>query len=139
MSFHKAVAVEEGCFASFQGDLLLLIKRPWHKAQGHPSCPKFLSVAITVEVRQVVACVGVAQGAALGVEDSVEASDEHVGRYTNQQRFVDPLEHLPWRRDLRALSGELQHAAGGGHVTKAAGTPLPVASPTTSPSLPSGR
>src|SRR5688500_17876890 len=84
MSFHEAVAVEEDCFASFQGDLLPLIKCPWHKAQGHPSGPKFLGVATTPEVGQVVARVGVAQASALGVEDGVEASYEHVGRYANQ-------------------------------------------------------
>src|SRR5215218_11328214 len=53
--------------------------------------------------------------AALGVEDSVEAGDKHVGGDASQSRLVDPLKYLPRRRGVRGLSGELQHAAGGGH------------------------
>src|SRR5215210_3852968 len=37
VSLYEAVAVEEGCFASFQDGLLLLIAHPRHEAQGHPS------------------------------------------------------------------------------------------------------
>src|SRR3712207_352092 len=67
------------------------------------------------EVGQVVACVGVAQATALRLKDGVEAGDEHVERDTSRQRLVDPRQYLPWRRGLQGLSGELQHAAGGGH------------------------
>src|SRR5215212_10575536 len=67
------------------------------------------------QVGEVVTCVGVAQGSAFGIEDSVEAGDEHVGRDTDSQRFVDALKNLPRRGGHRGLSGELQHAASGGH------------------------
>src|SRR5215212_1618491 len=74
-----------------------------------------LGFTITVEVRQVVACVSVPQASALGIEDAVEAGYEHVGRDAGKQRLVYPREYLPRRGGVRPLSGELEHTAGGGH------------------------
>src|SRR5215208_7654881 len=68
---------------------------------------------MAAQVRQVVTRVGVAQGTALGVEDGVEAGDEHVLRDACQQRLVDLLKYLPGRGGAQGLSGYLQHAAGG--------------------------
>src|SRR5215216_3320202 len=68
-----------------------------------------------VEVRQVVACVSVPQATAMWVEHAIEAGYEHVLRDAGKQRLVDPREYLPRRKGVRPLSGELQHAAGGGH------------------------
>jgi hypothetical protein len=62
-----------------------------------------------------MACVGVTQATALGVEDGVEAGDEHVLGDASQQRLVDLREYLARRRGARGLSGKLQHATGGGH------------------------
>src|SRR5215216_7817672 len=67
------------------------------------------------QVGEVVACVSVSQGSALGLEDGVEAGYEHVGWDASEQRLVDPDQYLPRRRGIQALSGELQLAAGGGH------------------------
>src|ERR687895_287130 len=62
-----------------------------------------------------MACVGVAQGGALWLEDGVEAGDEHVLGYASIQRLVDLREYLSRRGGVQGSSGELQHAAGGGH------------------------
>src|SRR5215203_801521 len=97
VSFYQPIAVEEGTLASLHDGLLLLITHPWHEAQGHSSCPQLIGVTIAVEVRQVVACVGVGEATALGLKDGVEAGDKHVLRYACQQRLVDPLKNLPWR------------------------------------------
>src|SRR5215217_9469855 len=70
---------------------------------------------MAAQVRQVVTRVGVAQDTPLGIEDGVEAGDEHVLRDACQQRLVDLLKYLPGRGGVQGLSGELQHAAGGGH------------------------
>src|SRR5215212_394470 len=75
---YQTIAIEEGCLAAVQDYLLLLITHRRHEPQGHPPSPQFLGVTVTVEVGQVVARVGVAQAAALRVEDSVEAGYEHV-------------------------------------------------------------
>src|SRR5215216_1613516 len=82
MSLYQPVTVEQCCFASLQDYLLLLVVHRWHKAQGHTPSPKFLSVATaTAHIGQVVACVGVAQAAALWVQDAIEAGDNQVGRH----------------------------------------------------------
>src|SRR5215218_3227852 len=91
MGLYEAVAVEQCCLALLKDYLVLLIAHPRHKPQGHPPRPQFLSGAVTVEVRQVVAGVGVSQGTPLRVEDGVEASYEHVGGDAGNERFVDPL------------------------------------------------
>src|SRR5215218_4852215 len=115
VGLYQTVAIEEGCLAAIQDYLLLLITHLRHEPQGHSPSLQFLGLTVTVEVGQVVACVGVSQGTALWVEDGVEAGDEHVGWDTSHQRLVDPLQYLTWRGVVRSLSGELQHAAGGGH------------------------
>src|SRR5829696_1579269 len=74
----QPVAVEEGRLAGLQGRLLLLIAHPWHKPQGHPSSPEFLRGTVTMEVRQIVAGIGVAEATAVGIEYGVEAGDEHI-------------------------------------------------------------
>src|SRR5918998_6307411 len=58
--------------------------------------------------------VGIGKASALGIEDGVEAGDEHVGRDVGKERLVDSLEHLP-RRGGVALGCKPQHAAGCGH------------------------
>src|SRR5215203_26785 len=59
--------------------------------------------------------VGVGEVTALGVEDGIEAGDEHVEWDANQQRLVDLSEYLPWRGGVQRLGGELQHPTGCGH------------------------
>src|ERR671920_1886025 len=98
MSLYEAIAVEQCCLASIERYLLLLIIHAGHEAQGHPPGPQFFGIATTTtQVRQVVARVGVAQGSPLGVEDGVEAGDEHVGRDASDQRLVDPIEYFAGR------------------------------------------
>src|SRR5919199_1587469 len=60
-----------------------------------------------------MACVGVPQVTPFGVENGIEAGDEHVGGYAGNERFVDSLEHLPGRGV--ALGCKPQHPAGSGH------------------------
>src|SRR5215211_5854881 len=84
---YQAVAVEEGCLACLQEGLLLLIAHPGHEAQRHPSGPELLAVATTPHIGQVMACVGVSQGTALGLQDGVEARYEHVGGDARKQRL----------------------------------------------------
>src|SRR5215210_5386140 len=112
---YQPVAVEQDAVTLYERDLSLLIAHPWHKPQGHPSCPQLLAISTMPQVGQIVARVGVAQATAVGIEDGVEAGDEHVEGDASQQRLVDPLEYLARRRGVQGLSGELQHAAGGGH------------------------
>ena len=85
-----------------------------------------------------MAGVGVGEATALGLKDGVEAGDEHVGGDASQQRLVDPLKYLPRRRGVQGLRDRLSMPQVV-DMTRAAGTPLPVASPTTSPSRPSER
>src|ERR687893_192944 len=66
-------------------------------------------------IGQVMAGVGVGEVTALGVEDAIEAGDEHVGWNAGRQCLVDPPKYLAGRGGVQGLSGELQHAAGGGH------------------------
>src|SRR5215211_7552294 len=97
MGLYEPIAVEEGRLATLQDDLLLLISHPRHQSQGHPPCPEFFGITVTVHVRQVVACVGVEQASALGVENGVEAGYEHVGWYAGKERLVDPLKYFAGR------------------------------------------
>ena len=92
--FYQPIAVEQDAPTLFEGGFSLLIAHPWHKPKRHPSGPKFLGLTVTMQVRQVVACVGVAQGSALGVENGVETGYEHVGGDVGGQRVVDPFEYL---------------------------------------------
>src|SRR5215211_8310334 len=62
-----------------------------------------------------MACVGVAQAGALGVEEGVETGDKHVLGDTSQQRLVDLSKYLSRRGGAQRLSSKLQHAAGGRH------------------------
>src|SRR5215211_8153271 len=112
VSLYQPVAVEEGCFASVQDGLLLLIAPPRHEAQGHSSCPQLLGRTITVKVGQVVACVGVGEATALRLKDGVEAGDEHVGWDASQQGFVDPLKYLPRRSGVQGLGYRPEHVGG---------------------------
>src|SRR5215207_788704 len=59
--------------------------------------------------------VGIHEMAPPGVEDGVEAGDEHVGWYAGDQRLVDLGQYLTRRGGVQGPGGELQHAAGGGH------------------------
>src|SRR5215217_4911166 len=70
-----------------------------------------------------MACVGVAQAGALGVEDGVETGDKHVLGDTSQQRLVDLSKHLSRRGGAQRLSSKLLHATGGGH-NQCCGHPL---------------
>src|SRR5215217_7889358 len=89
VGLYQPVGVEQDTFAVIDFDLLLLVTHPRHKPKGHPPSPQFLGVPTTPEVGKVVASVGVAQPSALGLEDGVEAGDEHVLRDACQQRLVD--------------------------------------------------
>jgi hypothetical protein len=53
-----------------------------------------------------VACVGVGEATAFGVEDGVEAGDEHVLRDACQQRLVDLI---------KVNDGDIQDTANGGN------------------------
>src|SRR5829696_7756757 len=97
VSLYKPVAVEEDALTSIEHYLVLLVAHVRHKPQGHPSSPQLLGGAVTVYVGRVVARVCVSQATALGVEESVEAGNEHVGGYAGKQRLVDLLEYLPRR------------------------------------------
>ena len=84
-----------------------------------------------------MAGVGIGEATALGLKDGVEAGDEHVRGYASQQRLVDPPYYLPRRRGgSNACAASWWNIPGTviRVITKAAGTPLPVASPTTTPS-----
>src|SRR5215217_333557 len=95
MGLHQPVAVEQHAATLSERVLPLLIAHPWHKPKRHPSGPEFLGLTVTMQVRQVVASVGVAQGSTLGVQDGVEAGYEHVGRDVRGQRVVDPSQCIP--------------------------------------------
>src|SRR5215208_4476720 len=109
MCLYQPVAVEQDAFAPLQGDLLLLIAHPRHKAQGHPPSPQFLGNTTMPQVGQIVPSVGVDKMAALGVEDAIEAGDERARGYVRNQRFVHPSQNLP--RGLQRLNDGPQHAA----------------------------
>src|SRR5829696_7545215 len=79
MRLYQSVGVEESAVAPLEHYLLLLIAHRRHESKGHPPGPQLLGFTVTVQVRQVVACVGVAQASALRVEDCVEEGHEHVG------------------------------------------------------------
>src|SRR5215207_5592705 len=79
VGLYQTITVEEDALATIEFYLLLLVTHPWHKPQRHPPSPKFVGIASTPQVGHVVACVSVAQGAALWLQDGVEAGDEHVG------------------------------------------------------------
>src|SRR5215217_1031870 len=83
VSLYQPIAVEKNAIALSQRGLSLLVARPSHKAQGHPSGPQFLCHATMAQVRQIMACVGIAQASVMWVEDGVEAGYEHVGRYAS--------------------------------------------------------
>ena len=84
-----------------------------------------------------MACVGVAQTSALGIEDGVEAGDEHVGWDVGDQGSLTRSSTSPGR--VQRLGRRALSMLRVLDITRAAGTPLPVASPTTSPSRPSER
>src|SRR5215213_7961976 len=115
VGLYQPITVEEDALARIEFCLLLLVAHPRHEPQGHPPRPQLLCLATMPEVGQVVASVCVAQATALWVEDGVEAGYEHVGGYAGKQRLVDLGQYLPRREGVQSLSGELQHAAGGGH------------------------
>jgi hypothetical protein len=74
--------------------------------------------------------------AALWLKDGVEAGYEHVGWYAREQRLVDLLEYLPGEEESRTRANALSMLEVASAI-KAAGVPLPVASPTTTPNRPS--
>src|SRR5215207_10214643 len=51
---------------------------------------------------------------ALGVEDGVEAGDEHIGWNVRTEHLVGLSQHLPWHRNL-SLSHAAQEALRAGH------------------------
>src|SRR5829696_71890 len=59
--------------------------------------------------------VGVPQVGALGVEDGVEAGDEHVLRDVGGQGVIDPSQYIPWRGGSQGLGDGTEHAAGASH------------------------
>src|SRR5918997_2729066 len=56
-----------------------------------------------------MACVGVGEATGLGIEDAIEAGDEHVRRDTGGQRLVGPREYLA--RRVYSEGGGPHHAA----------------------------
>src|SRR3712207_6453250 len=62
-----------------------------------------------------MACVGVSQATTLGVEDGVEAGDEHVGGDASKQRLINPLKYLPWRGGPQGLGYCPKHRAACAH------------------------
>src|SRR5215204_2012221 len=57
--------------------------------------------------------VGIHKMATLGLEDAIEAGDEHVGWDVGDQRIVYPSQHIP--RSVGGLGYCPEHAAGAGH------------------------
>src|ERR671914_313173 len=114
---NQPVAVKQDALAPLKGDLLLLVFHPRHQAQGHPSRPELLHItAVMPQVRQVVASVGKDETPAVGIEDGIQAGDEHVGRDVYNQRFVRPLQDL--RRWEETLGRDTQHGAGRRHYQR---------------------
>ena len=108
-----AVGVQEQRVAGLQDGLLLLVGHAGHQAERHAAGAQLLGAVGGLDVGQVVAGVGEAEVAGLGVEHAVEAGDEHLLRHVGAEVLVDALERLA-RLD-EPLRGGAQHAAGGGH------------------------
>ena len=87
MSLYQPVAVEESCLVNIEHYLLLLVIHVGHHSKGHPPSPQLLGFATTTQVGHVVACVGVGEATAMGVEDGIEAGDKHVWWDASQQRL----------------------------------------------------
>src|SRR5215208_5548248 len=85
-----------------------------------------------------MASVGVSEATALWVEDGVEAGYEHVGMLEGMRANNVSL---PWASTSPGEEAKARETACNMpqvvDITSAAGTPLPVASPTTTPTLPS--
>jgi hypothetical protein len=67
VGLYQPVGVEQDAFASIEFDPLLLVAHAGHKSQGYPPGPWLLCFSTTPEVGKVMACVGVARTASLGL------------------------------------------------------------------------
>ena len=88
-----------------------------------------------VDAREVVAGVGESDVPGRGIEHRVEAGDEHVRRHLRAQELVRPAEDGARVDQARRIGRKMLWVVA---ITIAAGTPLSVTSPTTSPMRPSG-
>src|SRR5215211_1239540 len=66
------------------------------------------------QVGQIVARIGVAQRAAPGIEDGVEASDKHARWYVGQEHFINLCQYTP-RLGTPSLGDGAKDALGVGH------------------------
>ena len=108
-----AVGVQEQGVAGLEHGLLLLVGHAGHEAERHAAGAQLVRAVGGLDVGQVVAGVGEAEVAGLGVEHAVQAGDEHLLRHVRAEVLVDALEHLPGVD--QPLGRGAQHAAGGGH------------------------
>ena len=135
VGLYQPVAVEEGAVAGIEHRFLLLVGYSGHKPQRHTPGSQFLRFATTLQVGQVMTGVDVAQTTPLGVEDSLEAGDEHVGGMSVTSESLTFHNTSPGELGTRATALSMLRALA---ITRAAGTPLLVAAPTTMPKRPSG-
>jgi hypothetical protein len=76
--------------------------------------------------------VGVGESTAPGIEDAIEAGDEHVGGMLGKSTSLTPWSISAGKVWLWAARRNMPQVV---DITSAAGTPLPVASPTASSHL----
>src|SRR5215210_8601797 len=113
VGLHEPLAVEQNAVPLSQKVTALFVAHAGHQAQGHSPRSELSCMFTTPQVRQVMPSVGVTEASALWIQESVEASDKHIGGDTDRQRLVDPPEYLA--RRVRSLGDGAQHAAGRGH------------------------
>ena len=128
----EAVTVEQDALALLQDYLLLLVAHPRQEPQRRiPVALSSSAPSLRPARRRRADRVprwrrrdGRSRG-----RDRVQAGDEHVGWYVGDEDVVDASGPPPARRALGGGAGMLRVVA----MTMAAGTPLSVTSPTTSP------
>src|SRR5215211_2332623 len=114
MGLYQPVGVEEGRLAAFQDYLLLLITHTGHKPQGHAPSPQFVCAALSAQVGQVVASVGVEESTAFWLEDGIEAGYEHVERDIRVKYLVGFRQRLSGH-DTPSLGDGPKNASRAGH------------------------
>ena len=88
MRFYEPVGVQENSLSRFEDSLFLFVAHLRHKTQRHPSRAKICGCIFAAAAGEAVSSVGVEELSTLGIEDGIEASDEHVRSDACQQRLV---------------------------------------------------
>src|SRR5215210_5487608 len=94
VGLYQPIAVEKSTVFRLEHYSLLPIAHVRHEPQGHPPSPQFVYFPTMPQVGEIVARVGVGEATVTRVEDTIEAGDEHVGRYVGKERLVDSLKYL---------------------------------------------